>query len=59
MIKCPFRLERGKIGTAFADCIREECALWDERNRTCAIKSLSETLYGIYYYLAQLRHREY
>lgn len=51
-MKCPLRFtldysEKGILSTPAKDCLKEECAWWDEEMAQCSINGLEPTLQHI------------
>lgn len=62
-MRCPIRYERkfdeeGDIVQTQAECLRAECAWWDNTLKTCAISRIANRLDQITYFLAKREERE-
>jgi len=58
-MKCPRltvyeRDEHGNTTPAFGECIKEDCAWWDDSAMMCSFTSLCDDIYSIRITLAQL-----
>ena len=59
-MKCPqllmFRpIEKSMESNYFGDCLKEECAWWDEPTKRCLFQNISEKLSFIYLELNEIR----
>lgn len=57
-MKCPLLAHKTYIEDdwpmqVYEDCLKEECAWWDNTNDTCAILQLSKSLYYMGIHVAQ------
>ena len=58
-MKCPLTLKAqglgaGKIVPVGGDCLKEECAWWDEPVKRCVLQNISEKLSFIYLELNEI-----
>lgn len=61
-MKCPLlgtmrTVGHGELHPAFADCIKEKCAWWNNTNDMCAILQLSKSIYFAGLYLPEIKDR--
>ena len=57
-MKCPqsdqhFRYSKDGDRWEFADCLKEECAWWDNTHGICAVLQLSKAIYYMGLHIAQ------